>query len=432
MTPTAEVAWMQAEVLSIGTELLLGEITDTNAQHISAKLKEVGVDVYRRSTVGDNLARVRDCLREALGRADIVITSGGLGPTSDDVTAEALGLALGRRLEFSEEAWEGICRYFEARGRLPSEADRKQALVVQGAVILHNKCGTAPGQAVSWDGKLVVILPGPPREMVPMLEGQVLPLIRRLFPGLIPLEVRNLKLVGIPESRVQEVLADLMQNANPSLAPYVGNAEVRLRIAARSASPGEARRLIGEMESEVRMRLGRHVYGADDDTLESVCGELMARRGLTLATAESVTGGLLSHRITQAPGSSRYFKMGIVAYDPAVKATCLGVPGESVRRNDAVSAAVAESMAKGGMALAGADIGLSTTGFAGPGGGTPEEPVGTVYVGLAYQGGVRVDRQVYVGSRASIKESAAQRALVLLWEHLSSLSAAKEVEGEFR
>ena len=423
---------MQAEVLSIGTELLLGEITDTNAQHISAKLKEIGVDVYRRATVGDNLGRVRDCFREALCRADIVIASGGLGPTSDDVTAEALGLALGRRLEFSDEAWEKMCRFFERRGRRPSEADKKQALVVQGAVLLDNRHGTAPGQAVQCDGKLAVILPGPPREMIPMLEDQVLPLIRKLFPSLIPIEIRNLKLVGIPESRVQEVLADLMESANPSLAPYVGIAEIRLRIAARSFSPNEARLLISQVESEIRMRLGKHVYGADDDTLESACGELMVKRGLTLATAESVTGGLLSHRITQVPGSSRYFKVGMVAYDPAIKATCLGVPGEALRRNQAVSADVAVSMAKNVMALAGAKIGLSTTGFAGPGGGTAEEPVGTVYVGLAHQGGTRVDRQVYAGSRASIKEFAAQRALVVLWEYLSSLPASHEGRGGLR
>jgi nicotinamide-nucleotide amidase len=300
-------------------------------------------------------------------------------------------------------------------------------MLVQGGVVLHNRFGTAPGQAVLADGKLAAALPGPPREMIPMLENELLPLLKRHFPGLRPIESRNLRLVGVPESRVGEELRDLMESSNPTLAPYVGTAELRLRIAAKAHSTGEARRMIAGVEAEVRRRLGDSIYGADTDSLESVCGQLLVRGGLTLAVAESVTGGLVAHRITLVPGSSRYFKMGVVAYHNAVKVTSLGVPKDAVAKNDAVNPDVAGAMAEGVRALAGAKIGLATTGFAGPDGGTPEEPVGTVYTAVAYEGGVVLDRQVYAGTRASVKEYAAQRALILLWQYLKDLRKSRDL-----
>lgn len=412
---------MHAEILSVGTELLLGEITDTNAQEISARLKEAGIDVYRRVTVGDNLARLTASFSDALGRADVVIATGGLGPTDDDVTAEALAAALGRKLVFDETAWSWTRGWFERRGRVPTESDKKQAMIVEGGMALRNNNGTAPGQAVVADGRIVALLPGPPREMIPMLEEQVLPLLASHFPHLEPLYCRDLRLVGIGESKVGETVRDLMQCSNPTLAPYAGSGEVRLRIAAKSQSPQEAKAMLDRVEAEVRSRLQEHVYGTDNATLESACGELLAKKGLTLAIAESVTGGLIAHRVTLVPGSSRYFKMGVVAYDPAMKVTCLGVSGETVRKNDAVSAEVAREMALGVKALAGAKIGLATTGFAGPDGGTPEEPVGTVYIAVAGPGGVVVDRQVYGGSRAMVKQFAAQRALYMLWTTVRGL-----------
>ncbi|MGE5578602.1 MAG: competence/damage-inducible protein A [Bacillota bacterium] len=412
---------MHAEVLSVGTELLLGEITDTNAQEISARLKEAGIDVYRRVTVGDNMARLQASFSEALGRADVVIATGGLGPTDDDLTAEALAVAMGRKLVFDETAWSWTRSWFERRGRAPTESDRKQAMIIEGGMALRNFNGTAPGQAVVTDGKVAAILPGPPREMIPMLQDQVLPLISSQFPHLAPLHCRDLKLVGIGESRVGEVVRDLMRCSNPTLAPYAGSGEVRLRIAAKSQSPKEATAMLDRVEAEVRSRLQEYVYGTGDATLESVCGDLLAKKGLTLAIAESVTGGLIAHRVTLVPGSSRYFRMGVVAYDPAVKVTCLGVSGEAVRKNDAVSADVARDMALGVKTLAGAKIGLATTGFAGPDGGTPDEPVGTVYTAVASADGVTVDRQVYGGSRAAVKQYASQRALYMLWTTVRGL-----------
>lgn len=415
---------MQAEILSVGTELLLGEVTDTNAQHISTRLRDTGVFVYRRVTLGDNPARITAAFKEALGRASLVIATGGLGPTADDVTAECLAAAMGVPLEFHDGAWDDILEWFNRRGRQPSPSDKKQAMILRGGVPLRNRNGTAPGQAILLDGKLAAVLPGPPREMIPMLEDELLPLVRRHFPDLVPLCIRNLKLVGLPESKVGEAVHDLMDNPNPSLAPYVGQGEIRLRIAARHEDRLEAQRLVSQVEAEVRKRLGSHIYGADSDTLESACGYALARRGLTLAVAESVTGGLVSHRITMVPGSSRYFKMGMVAYSSAIKASCLGVPGEATRRDDAVNADVAVSMARGVRELAGAKIGLATTGFAGPDGGTEREPVGTVYAAVAYEGGHQIDRVVYGGSRAAVKEYGAGRALFLLWTYLRSLSGA--------
>lgn len=412
---------VQAEILSVGTELLLGEIADTNAQEISARLRETGVSVYRRVTIGDNPARLTEAFKEALGRASLVIATGGLGPTADDVTAECLAAALGLPLEFHEGAWEDMMKWFESRGRQPSESDRKQAMIIRGGIPLRNQDGTAPGQVVLSDGKMAALLPGPPREMRPMLEDHLLPLIRETFSGLIPLYVRNLKLVGLPESKVGETVRDLMDSANPTLAPYVGNGEIRLRIAARHDDRSEAERMASRVESEVRRRLTHYIYGADGDTLESVCGDLLTRRGLTLAVAESVTGGLISHKITMAPGSSRFFKMGMVAYSPAIKTSCLGVPREATLKDDAVNADVAVAMAQGIRDLAGAKVGLATTGFAGPTGGTEREPVGTVYTAVAYEGGCDVDRMVYGGSRAAVKERGAMRALFILWKHLRSL-----------
>lgn len=412
---------MKAEVLSVGTELLLGEITDTNAQVISARLKDTGIDVYRRITIGDNLARLQASFSDALERADVVIATGGLGPTDDDLTAAALAAALGRGLSWHEEAWGWTSEWFGRRGRTPTESDKKQAMIVEGGIPLRNANGTAPGQAVIVGDKVAAILPGPPREMVPMLENQVLPLITEKFPHLTPLFCKDLKLVGVGESKVGETVRDLMTNSNPTLAPYAGSGEVRLRIAAKAESPREAEAMISDVEAKVRSRLGEFIYGTGEDTLESACGSLLTKKGLTLAVAESMTGGLVAHRITLIPGSSRYFRMGIVAYDPSIKVTCLGVDGEAVSRNEAVNADVARMMAEGVRALSGAKVGLATTGFAGPDGGTPDEPVGTVYVAVAHKDGVDIERQVFSGARALVQANAAQRALYMLWTAIRKL-----------
>ncbi|MBE3520360.1 MAG: competence/damage-inducible protein A [Firmicutes bacterium] len=410
---------MKAEVLSIGTELLLGEILDTNAQYLSRELQNLGFDLYHRVTVGDNVERLTRAFEAALARADLVVSTGGLGPTSDDVTCEALARALGRELVFSEEAWEMVKARLEVRGRSPCDSDRKQALLVSGATFVPNRVGAAPGQVVREGGKTIVLLPGPPREMIPMWEEDVRPLIRRDFPGLRPLFSEDLKLVGIPEALVQETIGDLFQSPDPTVAPYVGLGEVRIRVATRDSDEQRARARIKHVVDTIRSKLGKYIYGSDGDELESVVGELLVRKGLSLAVAESCTGGLVAHRITSVPGASRYFKMGLVAYGPRAKWECLGVRKEDVERDDAVNPEVAISMARGIRAMAAADIGLSTTGFAGPSGGAPGAPVGTIYVGLVWPNGNYVEVQRYPGNRSTVIGLGAQAALALLWRFLA-------------
>lgn len=414
---------VQAEILSIGTELLLGEIVDTNAQYISSRLRDIGVNVYRRITVGDNPERLLAAFEDSLGRADLVIATGGLGPTDDDVTAQCLAKALGRCLRFDQDAWDSIRQSYICCGRTVDEnnqAARKQAQVIDGGFFIPNPVGTAPGQGVKVDGKLVLLLPGPPSEMQAMFENHVVPLITKSFSGLTPIYCVNLNIAGLGESQVGEALADLLRSSNPTVAPYAGSGQVRLRIAAQSADKSRALAMISQVEREVRRRLGHHVYGKDDETLEMAIGKLLSTRGLSLAVAESVTGGLICHRITGVPGSSRYFKMGMVAYHPEVKIASLGIPPEVVYREQAVNPELASGMAESVRLLAGATLGLATTGFAGPDGGTESEPVGTVYIGLSHKkAGNMTERVVFSGSRHRIKLLAAQRALYLLYRFLT-------------
>ena len=413
---------MDAEILSVGTELLLGEISDTNAQYISSRLRDIGVNVYRRLTVGDNPKRLTSAFQESIERADIVLSTGGLGPTDDDVTAHCLATALGRGLVFSEEAWGSIESSLRRRNRVPSPSDRKQAYIIDGGFFIPNAVGTAPGQGVVIDSKLAILLPGPPFEMKPMFEDHVITLIRQKYHDLEPIKYLNLNIVGLPEAKVAEAVSDLMKSDNPSVAPYTGIGQVRLRIAARGRDENEQTAMIANMEKEVRKRLGRYIYGTNDETLEEVIGRMLSRRGLTLAVAESVTGGLVSYRVTEVPGSSKYFKMGMIAYDPGVKASNLGIPFEFINENQAVNEEVAKGMAQSIRLLAGADLGLSTTGFAGPDGGTESEPVGTVYIGLDHKQGNLVERILYPSTRSRTRSYAAQQALRVLYRFLVGLA----------
>ncbi|HHY12774.1 MAG TPA: competence/damage-inducible protein A [Firmicutes bacterium] len=410
---------MHAEILSIGTELLLGEITDTNAQYISSRLRDIGVNVYRRITVGDNPGRLLSAFEDSIQRADVVIATGGLGPTDDDVTARCLALALKRNLSFDENAWDSMRKLFIERRWTSTGSDRKQAYIIDGGFFIPNHVGTAPGQGIMIDGKLALLLPGPPSEMKPMFENYVIPLIREHFPSLAPIHYVNLNIAGLGEARVAEALADLLGCPNPTVAPYAGAGQVRLRIAAHGCDKGEALAMISKVEKEVRRRLGHHVYGKNEETLEMALGTLLGRIGLTLAVAESVTGGLICHRLTEVPGSSKYFKMGMVAYSPKVKIANLGVPPEVVYRDQSVNEEAAGSMAESVRLLAGTDLGLATTGFAGPEGGTRDEPLGTVYIGLSHKkAGISIHKLIYPSSRPRAKAYAAQRALYVLYRFL--------------
>ncbi|MGE5599606.1 MAG: competence/damage-inducible protein A [Bacteroidota bacterium] len=424
---------MQAEIISIGTELLLGEIVDTNAAFIARNLAELGIDLYYKTTVGDNLPRIVAELRRAWERSEIVITTGGLGPTQDDLTREGVAALLGEELVPRPEELAKMREFFARLGRSMSPNNERQAMFPASAEPLPNPEGTAPGLTVARGGRYLFALPGVPVEMERMLIREVLPRLRALT-GVNPLFSRTLRLVGIGESVMAQEVADLIDGGrNPTVAPYAKRGETRLRLTARAADHKEAERLFAPVEAEIRRRLGRHVYGTDGDTLEAVVGRLLRDRGLTLATAESCTGGLVGHRLTNVPGSSAYYLGGVTAYDNRVKTGLLDVAEETLAARGAVSEETARAMAEGARKKLHADLGLSTTGIAGPGGGTEDKPVGLVYLGLAWEGGASVRRMVSNWDRVGNKEAAAQGALAFLWERLREMgSGSADMQGGYR
>ena len=410
---------MRAEIVSVGTELLLGQIVDTDAAHLSRLLPDFGIDLHFRSTVGDNFDRMVEAIRLALSRADIVFTIGGLGPTEDDLTKEAAAEAIGVGLEMDEASAEHIRAFFAARGIRMPERNLKQAMKPKEGRILPNPVGTAPGSIFEHGAKVIVTLPGPPGEFAEMVEHGVLPYLREKTgetPALI--KSRMLKIVGLGESAVEEMVRDLIRGINPSVAPYASPGEVRLRITAKVSDEAIADGLISEMEAKLRDRLGDHVFGVDDETLEGVIVRMMTELKLKLGLAESCTGGLVAHRITNVPGSSDVFLAGIVSYSNEAKVNLLGVTKELIYGHGAVSREVVEAMATGARLASGADIGMGITGIAGPGGGSPEKPVGLVYIALSTERGVISEENRFVGNRSDVKARSAQAALVMLRKYL--------------
>ncbi|MCX6348465.1 MAG: CinA family nicotinamide mononucleotide deamidase-related protein, partial [Candidatus Aureabacteria bacterium] len=352
---------VKAVVISVGDELLAGEVADSNAAIISARLTEEGVEVTSRHTVGDRLPDLASALQIAVPRADIVVISGGLGPTPADLTRQALAAGAGKPLIRDENAGRKLREYFAARGRIPAENNFRQCEVPEGAVLLENTCGTAPGIFLEMDKSLIFALPGPPAEMREMLEHAVIPRVRERVKkeGGGKRKTRVLRLAGIGESNAAEALGNLFRlEGDPLVGIYASTGEVRIRLSSRGAGAGE--RLTG-LETEVRKRLGKHVYGTDDETMEAVVGKILRERKATLALAESCTGGLIASRITDIPGSSDYFAAGIVAYADEAKIRFLGVPAEIIRENGSVSEECARAMAEGARARSGADFALAVT-----------------------------------------------------------------------
>lgn len=409
---------MRAEIISVGTELLLGQIVDTNAAYLGQELADLGVDVYFKQTVGDNAQRVQDAVRLALGRADAILMTGGLGPTEDDLTVEAVAAAVGDELVRNEEVAAHVRRFFESRGRVPPESVYKQAFVPRTARIIPNYRGTAPGIHLEPQGRMIFIMPGVPYEMQGMMSGYVIPYLRGRTEGVVIGSV-VLRVTGEGESAVEARIKDLIRGTTPTIAPYAKLGEVHLRITAKGPAD-EVRAQLARGEAQVRERLGELVYGVDEESLEAVVGVLLASRGLTLSVAESCTGGLLAQRITNVPGSSAYFREGVVTYSNLAKSERLDVAPALLEQHGAVSADVAEAMAAGIRTRAGTDLGVSITGVAGPSGGTTEKPVGLVFIGLAHAGGV-LHRRLTLGpeaGRTGIRHLAAQAALNLLRLHL--------------
>ncbi|MFQ6097811.1 MAG: competence/damage-inducible protein A [Armatimonadota bacterium] len=407
---------MKAEVVSVGTELLLGEITDTNATFICRKLAEAGIDVHFRHTVGDNLDRLCDVLATAFERADLVIVSGGIGPTNDDITREAVAAVLGVPLQEDPDVWSDIQAFFRARGYHMAPTNRKMAQIPRGGKFIVNRRGTAPGFIASRDGKEFIVVPGVPAEMRAMMEEAVMPHLLRRQTGRAPIiKSRTLRLAGIGESAATEKIEDILrEQSDPTVAPYAHPGEVTLRITTKADSEPEADAKLSAMEQRLRERLGRLVFGVDDESLEAVVGRLLTQQRLTLALAESCTGGLVATRITDVSGSSDYFVGAVVAYSNAEKTRLLGVSEALLNAHGAVSAPVARAMAHGARTGAGADVALGITGIAGPTGATPQKPVGLVYVALAAHDETREEEHRLHGNRAQIKQRASQAALDML------------------
>lgn len=407
---------MKAEIVSIGTELLLGQTVDTNATEISTWLAEMGIGVYFHQTVGDNADRLKSVMELALHRSDIVVVTGGLGPTEDDVTREILAEATGRKLISNNEAFEQLSRYLKSVDREMTDHHRRQTYTPEGASVLPNGVGTAPGIYLHTENTHVFCMPGVPPEMRRMWKEAVVPHLLRITGGQEGIIAsRTLRFYGIGETELESRLEGLLHHENPTLAPYAGNGEVRLRITARASSEDDAFSLIEPIEGEVTGRVGRFVYGFDDDTLESVVGQYLGDSGRTVATAESCTGGLIADRLTDIPGSSRYFKGGWVVYSNDAKSKQLGVDPELIRQHGAVSAEVAEMMAVGALERSGSDIALAVTGIVGPGGGTDDKPVGLVYFALARDHSVQVEkRQFRANGREQNKWRSASEGLNLI------------------
>jgi nicotinamide-nucleotide amidase len=403
---------MKAELLSIGTELLLGEILDTNAQYIAARLPALGIDLYYISKVGDNLGRLSEVIERAWGRSDLVLTTGGLGPTEDDLTREAIAQVLGEEPAVDAELERALREFFARRGVTMPERNVKQALLIPSARAIPNPRGTAPGWWVERQGRIIVAMPGPPSEMERMWEKEVAPELERRHPGAV-LIARTLKTVGVGEGHIDEIVSPLLKSTNPSIGVYARADGVQLRIAAKAPTRDEALRLIEPVETEMRRLLGDVVWGADDDTLEGVVGALLEEHGLTLATMESCTGGLLANSITNIPGSSAYFRGGLVSYATEMK-IAWGVDAAIIEQHGVISAECAMAMARAARDRLGADVGVGITGVAGP---DPQDgkPPGTVHIGI--DSGFEVPQSLsyqFAQGREAVKRRAVTIALTLL------------------
>lgn len=404
---------MIAEILSVGTELLMGQIANTDAQFISRRLGELGISIYRQCTVGDNPARVLESLKESLSRSDIVITTGGLGPTEDDLTKEMVAEYYGLEMELHQPSYEALKAYMQRFGRKMTPNNLKQTYFPRGAIIMPNLCGTAPGCIVEKDGKTVAVLPGPPRELTDMFDRQLAPYLEKRSG--VSIKSRFLKIFGLGESNVETMLLDLFHNDNPTLALYCGPGEVTARITTRVKAGEDADAIISPVYDEILRRVGDAFYGEGMNyTLADAALKLLKERGETVTFAESCTGGLLAGEFVGVPGASECLMESYVTYANSAKERLLGVSPETLAGCGAVSEECAREMALGALKAAGADWAVSVTGIAGPDGGTAEKPVGTVFVGVAHNGAAVAKRFSFRGDRQWIRTLSVVNALNLL------------------
>lgn len=413
-----------SEILSVGTELLLGDIVNTDAAYLARRLAALGINMYHQGVVGDNPERLKEALTLSLSRSDLIILTGGLGPTYDDLTKETAASLMGRKMYLHEESLERMIARFRSRGREITENNKKQAFMPEGAVVFKNDYGTAPGLAIEDEekGKILILLPGPPRELEPMFREQVEPYLKKFSEKIF--FSKNINILGMGESKVEDVLRELMLNSkNPTLAPYAKEGEVMLRVTASAKSEAEAEALCDELIKEVQAtEVAEYIYGIDAYPVEGELVRELIKKGLTVAAAESCTGGLAAKRITDISGASAVLHGSIVTYANRIKEQFVGVPAEMLEAHGAVSKEVAEAMAKGVRKLFASDIGIAATGIAGPDGGSEKKPVGTVYIAVSSDGYSDVIR-LNIGASATrdyIRQVSATNLLNL------ALTAAKQ------
>jgi nicotinamide-nucleotide amidase len=406
-----------AEIISVGTELLQGALEDANGRFLAEALCGIGIPVSYRTTVGDERARIEGVLRQALVRATVVVVTGGLGPTEDDCTRDALAAVSGRPLLLHGETLKAIEERFTRRGVPMPESVKRQAWVPEGFTVLPNRHGTAPGLLWEAGGRLLVALPGPPREMRPLFTEQVLPILLQGPARGRRIRTRTIKVCGLLESQVEERIIDLLRGSAPAVGLLARSGEIHVRVTV-SGTEEEVQSQLEGWEKTLRDRLGGAVFGTDEERLEEAVGRLLRLRGRTVALAESCTGGLIAHRITNVPGSSEYFERGIVAYSNRAKEELLRVPPALIERHGAVSREVACAMAAAVRRLAGADLGVGVTGTAGPGGGTEAKPVGLTYIALADAQGEEWCEHRFRFDREENKLWGSQMALEMLRRYL--------------
>lgn len=405
---------MTVELIFVGTELLLGNIVNTNAAYLSEKCAGLGLSCYFQTVVGDNEGRLTEVLNRAVDRADVVILSGGLGPTEDDLTKEVAAKVCGRDLYMHEPSRKALEGFFTRRHMEITENNWKQAMMPEGAIVLENPNGTAPGVIIETDSAKVILLPGPPNELCPMFDNSVAPYLAGLTSQVIC--SRTVKLCGVGESKAETMIKDLIDTqTNPTLATYAKTGEVHIRVTASAEEQESAYKLIAPVVEELKRRFGNAVYSTDEDvTLEQAVVELLSAKGYTVTCAESCTGGLLSGRLINVPGVSDVYKAGFVTYSDNAKHQLIGVRKSTLRKYGAVSPYTAREMALGAARAAGADVAVAVTGIAGPDGGTPKKPVGLVYIGCCVKGKVTVKKYQFSGNRSKVRESTVATALSLL------------------
>ena len=409
---------MVAEIICVGTEILLGNIVNTNAAYLAEKCAYLGLESYYQIAVGDNKGRLMDTIKTAMNRSDVIFLVGGLGPTEDDLTKETAAEAFGKKLVEDAKAKENIMNILTSRGYAVTENNFKQALVPEDSLILYNDNGTAPGIIMEENGKVCIMLPGPPNEFIPMVENQVVPYFLKLDRDASYSKV--VKIVGVGESLVADQIKDLVAMTNPTVATYAKTGEVHVRVTAFAKTEDEAKKLVKPVVKQLKSMYPANVYSTNaDETLEEAIVALLSKNDLSITTAESCTGGLLSAQIVNVPGASDVFKGGYITYSNKAKRNVIGVKKGTLEKYGAVSEEVAKEMAIGAKDDAKADVAVAITGIAGPGGGTPEKPVGLVYIGVAVKDKVFVNKYLFNGNRNKVRESSVVAALTMVRMHVS-------------